>query len=477
MSHSKVVSRIRPTPTTERPLEAELVRRMRGPQRYRLLQGYPMPPLMKTVTLPFQTEPVKPDLGRKLIVGVLPHASCAPSVKGCGYCTFPHQSFRRSSVVQTVERVIQEVGATPHSGRRVEALYFGGGTANLTPPESFEKLLEKVEKTFDLERAEITLEGAPAFFLSHGQELLRQLQTGVIAESKRLSMGVQTFSEPWLEKMGRMSLGNPRQMEAAVGAAHDRAMTISADLMINLPGQGLPDMLADVERASDLGFDQICLYHLVLFRGIGTAWSRDTDMLKALPDNETAYENWLRVTDRARELGYVQKTVTNFERSGNYRYENDSFQPEAFDAVGFGPAAISGYTDLTTQTGVKWINKTSNEQYRAAIDEGGDARDKVFMYGNTDLKLLYLTRTLAGLSSSRNGYRTHYGSDPVDDFADEFEALERAGLVSVSPSTLSLTRRGNFFADSVTGLLARRRVSQLRNSLDDPNSSGKIHMG
>ena len=380
-------------------------------------------------------------------------------------------------MVETVDRVIQEVRNTPHKGREVEALYFGGGTANLTPPESFEKLLGTVKNTFDLERAEITLEGAPAFFLSHGQELLRQLQTGVKAQHKRLSMGVQTFSEQWLEKMGRLSLGNPRQIEAAVKAAHDRGMTCSADLMINLPGQSLSEMLADVERASTIGFDQVCIYHLVLFRGIGTPWSRNSDMLKALPDNESAYENWLRVTERAQELGYIQKTVTNFERSGNYRYENDSFQPEAFDAVGFGPAGISGYTDLATQTGVKWINQTSNEEYRSLMDDRGDARNKVFMYGKMDLKLLYLTRTLAGLTSSRDSYKANYGSDPVDDFAEEVEVFEKAGLVSITDSSISLTRRGNFFADSVTGLLARRRVSELRNSLDDPNSSGKIHMG
>ena len=203
----------------------------------------------------------------------------------------------------------------------------------------------------------------------------------------------------------------------------------------------------------------------------------NSDMLKALPDNESAYENWLRVTERAQELGYIQKTVTNFERSGNYRYENDSFQPEAFDAVGFGPAGISGYTDLATQTGVKWINQTSNEEYRSLMDDRGDARNKVFMYGKMDLKLLYLTRTLAGLTSSRDSYKANYGSDPVDDFAEEVEVFEKAGRVSITDSSISLTRRGNFFADSVTGLLARRRVSELRNSLDDPNSSGKIHMG
>jgi coproporphyrinogen III oxidase-like Fe-S oxidoreductase len=36
-------------------------------------------------------------------------------------------------------------------------------------------------------------------------------------------------------------------------------MTISCDLLFNLPGQKLEQATADVRRASELGFDQICI--------------------------------------------------------------------------------------------------------------------------------------------------------------------------------------------------------------------------
>ncbi len=32
-----------------------------------------------------------PDRG--LLVGVLPHSFCNPAVAGCGFCTFPHETF------------------------------------------------------------------------------------------------------------------------------------------------------------------------------------------------------------------------------------------------------------------------------------------------------------------------------------------------------------------------------------------------
>ena len=475
---TRILNRIETVNENPQPeIVRNLEKRMRGPQRHRLLQGYPMPALMKSYAGGAHFEPVKPDLSRKLIVGILPHATCAPSVKACGYCTFPHEQFQKTAVERTVESVIQESGQSGHKGRKVEALYFGGGTANLTPPLSFAKLTQTALEHFDLSQAEVTLEGAPAFFLSHRFALLDILQQ-MPTESQRLSMGVQTFDLDFLDKMGRLSLGNPEQVQNAVKQAHKRGMTCSADLMINLPGQSLEQMLSDVERASDMGFDQVCVYHLVLFRGLGTPWSKNRDMLSQLPNNEQAYENWLRVVDRVKELGFQQKTVTNFQRRGNYRYENDSFQPEQFDALGYGPAGISGFTDLSTQTAVKWINANSNESFRRAMSGNGNAKERLFVYGQKDLKLLYLTRSLAGMSADREIYRNSYGGrDMLDDFSAEFEACEHEGLVNITPQKISLTSRGNFFADSVTGLLAAGRVSEIRNTLDDPNSSKRVHMG
>jgi coproporphyrinogen III oxidase-like Fe-S oxidoreductase len=456
-----------PTPTRH---QLALGKRMRGPQRHRLLQGYPLPPLMVPYQRQRPYEPVSVDSSRPLIVGILPHASCNPAVQGCGYCTFPHEQFKVSEVRQTVRAVIDEVSRSSLRGRRVEALYFGGGTANLTPPDVFSELCQTVSRSFDLREAEVTLEGAPVYFSSRKEALLDSLQHELECQDRRLSMGVQTFDQRLLEAMGRQHLGAPEQVRRAVRAAQRRGMTSSADLMINMPGQSLPDMLADVRQASDLGFSQICIYHLVLFRGLGTPWARDRAMLASLPDNEQAFANWLQVRDLVLSLGYRQATLTNFEREGHYRYEECSYTPERFDGAGFGPEALSCYTDLAGMTAVKWMNEPLGADYRRAMDEEGDARARCFVYGAEDLRLLFLTRSLPRLRASRAIYRQTYGSDLVSDFAGPLEALREAGLVSWDEALLRLTERGMFYADSVAGLLAADRVAQLRQGLtpDDP---------
>lgn len=95
-----------PVPTR---YELDLAKRQRGPQRHRLLQGYPLPPLMVPYDRARGYEPVRLDQSRPLIVGVLPHASCNPTVQGCGYCTFPHEEFRAAEVRETVRSVVREI--------------------------------------------------------------------------------------------------------------------------------------------------------------------------------------------------------------------------------------------------------------------------------------------------------------------------------------------------------------------------------
>ncbi len=262
--------------------------------------------------------------------------------------------------------------------------------------------------------------------------------------------------------MGREYIGGPGAVETAVKAARRRGMTSSADLLINLPGQSVGEMKDDVRRTSDLGFSQLCLYHLVMFRGLEVPWARDRDLLARLPDNELALANWLEVRDLARNLGYRQTTLTNFEREGQFRYEAGSYQPEAFDWVGYGPEALSCYSDMDAMYAVKWMNEDSGVRYREAMTTEGSAQARYFIYDPTDMRLLYLTRGLARLQVSLEAYRRLYGTSLVEDFAQPLEALSAAGLVDVDESFLRLTDRGMFFADSVVGLLSYQRVGQIR---------------
>jgi oxygen-independent coproporphyrinogen-3 oxidase len=494
------------------PAAAELRRRMTLPQRHRLLHGYPLAAALHPA------DAVSPDhalafnrTDRQLIVGVLPHPFCNPAVTGCGFCVFPHEPGNAAKTTSVVESVMSEIRQAANGqmddlwGAKVAALYFGGGTANLTEPEPFRHLCIILNAEFDLTQAEVTLEGVPAYFLRGSRWLfssaprLMKIMKGIVhARHFRISMGIQTFDEARLKQMGRAAFGNADTFRQVVDYAHSLGFSASADFLFNLPGQTLDQMKDDVRRAADLGLDHLGLYHLVLFRGLGTPWAEDDDLLAELPDNERACDHWLALRELLLELGFYQTSLTNFERvrfrdkPDRYRYEECSFRPHEYEAIGFGPSGTSYVATPDFAHGVKVMNPTSSAEYTAAVATGKRVWNKVFVYRPHDQKVLWLTRRLAALDIDRKAYRRLFGTDAERDFPDEFAALQEADLVEVTPGAIRPTPRGMFYADSIAALWAGRAIrtnrplgpavigrdapgTLLHNTLE--NNSGRSSMG
>lgn len=457
---------------------AELRLRMRKPQRHRLLHGYPLAAAMPSAEgIGPHADIALQTTGRGLLVGVLPHPFCNPAVTGCGYCTFPHEPGNATKATAVVEQVLNEIEAAAFSGKiatlsskqnEVTALYFGGGTANMVEPEPFRELCDGLEMAFNLKGAEVTLEGVPAYFLRGAPLLADVMRETLPARHFRLSMGVQTFDEARLRQMGRAAFGTPDTFRQVVDLAHSRGFTISADFLFNLPGQTLDEMKADVRRAIDLGLDHLGLYHLVMFAGLGTAWSEDDNLLAELPDNERAAANWVELRVLLLENGFVQISLTNFERAEfrnrpeRYVYEDCSFQPDGYEAIGFGPSAASYVSTADFQHGVKTINPTSAGAYTAAVKKGGRVWDRYFAYAPRDQRVFWLTRRLARLDLDRARYRELFGVDMLADFPDEFAAIQGAGLIEVDAASVRPTPIGMFYADSIAAVLAAERIREIR---------------
>jgi oxygen-independent coproporphyrinogen-3 oxidase len=448
---------------------------MARPQRHRLLQGYPMAPLMPPAPDGDPFDRIELDPARPLIVGVLPHTFCNPKVRGCGFCTFPHEKFAREPMRQVVDQVAREIEHTARRQpslreRHVDAVYLGGGTANLTPPDELARLCTVLETTFDLGACELTLEGVPGYFQLRDEALLDVLaRTGV--RHRRISMGVQTFDAAWLQRMGRDAFGAHADIQRVVEAAHRRGFTASADLLFNLPGAPIERAITDVRIAVELGFDQICTYNLVLTPELDTVWAHDGALIRAMPGVGAALATWLAVRETLLELGYLQTTLTNFERADvaqtrrRFVYERASFDPGRYDGIGFGPGAISTFTTRDRRSATKWINLETSAEFSRAMMERSLAVGSAFDYSPVDLELLHLTRNLARLAIDKVASTS---------FAPHFQVFEAAGLVHTTDTTIALTPKGMFFADSIAGLLAHHRTRELRKQSDDDASHQRM---
>ncbi len=407
------------------------------------------------------------DKTRRLIIGIIPHTQCIPRQPACGFCTFPHDPQDKRQRAQVIRSASHDIGFAVEShgdrlyGRQVDAIYFGGGTANLASPAEIENLFKRLESSFYVAQAEVTLEGIPSLFASWFHGHLRSLAK-LPARHKRISMGIQTFDRPQLERMGRESFGDEQSIKGIVRHAHDLGLTTSGDFLFALPGQTLEAMRDDVDRAIACDLDQICLYHLVLYAGLGTPWSEDPKLVGQMQEPVVIANYWLDLRERLLRNGFVQTTLTNFERAAvnqsdrRFVYERAGFNPEAYDVLGFGPLSISTFLDFKQNRGVKLMRRKRVK----TLPWSGD--DLYFGYESEDLKLLWITRRLAGLSIDRTRYRNHFAGDVTEHFAAAIQATVEAGLLDIGDQKIALTPLGMFYSDAVIGTFAAERTAKHR---------------
>src|SRR5262249_32747975 len=160
----------------------------------------------------------------------------------------------------------------------------------------------------------------------------------------------------------------------------------------------------------DIGLDHLGLYHLVLFRGLGTPWADDDDLLAELPDNGRACDHWLALRQLLLELGFYPTSLTNIgaarvrrtpERD---RHDDGSCLPNKYEAIGFGPSAASYVASKDFAHGIKVMNPTGAADYTAAVAKGRRVWNKAFVYRTLDQKVFWLTRRLAALNIDRGVY-------------------------------------------------------------------------
>lgn len=202
--------------------------------------------------------------------------------------------------------------------RRVNTIFFGGGTASLMPPELIEKILTLLRSEFEFTLdIEITIEGNPENFTADYLEGLHQL--GVT----RVNVGLQTFREDLLDSMNRYY--DPGRYETVLGnlsaAAIDR---IGGDLIYGFPGQSEEEFYADLDRTLAAGVNHLSIYSLTLEPNTAYAGHVRTGKMIA-PGEELQERIFQHLPDNLEKRGLVQYEVSNFARPGftcrhNLRY-------------------------------------------------------------------------------------------------------------------------------------------------------------
>lgn len=182
-------------------------------------------------------------------------------VKKCPYCDFnSHVAKDNIPEQEYVAALIEDLKADLHwvQGRKLRSIFIGGGTPSLFSGPAIEAILVAAEQLIGFQSdIEITLEANPGTF---EQNKFADFHSAGI---NRLSIGVQSFDDSHLNRLGRIHDGS--QALRAIATARSVGFdNFNIDLMHGLPDQTISQAEADITIAMDAGAVHISWYQLTI---------------------------------------------------------------------------------------------------------------------------------------------------------------------------------------------------------------------
>jgi len=212
-------------------------------------------------------------------------------------------------------------------GRPVVSVFIGGGTPSLFSPDGIDRLLGDIRARLPLAPGcEITLEANPGSFERERFKAFRA------AGVTRLSIGVQSFDDAMLRKLGRVHDG--AMARAAITEAREAFDTFNIDLMYALPGQDLAHLRGDLDTALSFEPPHLSIYHLTIEANTRFAVAPPS----GLPDDDLASDMLDLITERTAAVGLQRYEVSAFARPGHRCAHNLNYW-QFGDYLGLGAGA------------------------------------------------------------------------------------------------------------------------------------------
>lgn len=322
-------------------------------------------------------------------------------------------------------------------------IYIGGGTPTVLGEDLLSKLLKNLKRLI-CEDIEFTIEANPESLNEKSIDIM--LKAGV----NRLSIGVQSFNDDTLRKLGRVHNGKTAY-EAVAKAEKGGFKNISIDLIFGAWEEKLPDWKKELREAVSLPVKHISVYSLTYEKNTALSKMLKNGLIKPLEDEAVARMYEYSV-DFLEERGFSRYEVSNFAKKGFFCEHNLNYwQNNSY--IGSGPSAVS-YLE-----GVRKKNISDIQEYIARIKKGNSVikfKEKLSAVQKAKETAALKIRTKEGINLEWFNEKTGFN----------FLGLEKAAITSLEEKELidyeqkdgkikrvSLTKNGFLFCDTVSSEL------------------------
>ncbi len=351
----------------------------------------------------------------------------------CYYCDFSKVFIKNQPVDSYLEHLLEEFQS--YDIQKLRTLYIGGGTPTALSASQLEVLLNGLTKNLDLSALEeLTIEANPGDLDADKIAVLKN------SAVNRVSLGVQTFDDKMLKKIGRSHL--EKDIYENIGrlklAGFDN---ISIDLIYALPGQTMEQVKDNVAKAIGLDIPHMSLYSLIL-ENHTVFMNRMRRGKLPLPKEELEAEMFEYIIAELEKSGFEHYEISNFSKPGFESRHNLMYWDNA-EYYGIG-AGASGYVN-----GVRYKNHGPIRHYLTAVEEGNAriTEEHLSQKEQMEEEMFLGLRKKSGVSMTR--FEEKFGRPFEGLYGEIVRDLVQQGLMQIEGDRVRMTKRGLFLGDTV----------------------------
>lgn len=351
----------------------------------------------------------------------------------CYYCDFSKVFIKNQPVDSYLEHLLEEFQS--YDIQKLRTLYIGGGTPTALSASQLEVLLDGLTKNLDLSALEeLTIEANPGDLDADKIAVLKN------SAVNRVSLGVQTFDDKMLKKIGRSHLEKDiyENIDRLKLAGFDN---ISIDLIYALPGQTMEQVKDNVAKAIGLDIPHMSLYSLIL-ENHTVFMNRMRRGKLPLPKEELEAEMFEYIIVELERVGFEHYEISNFSKPGFESRHNLMYWDNA-EYYGIG-AGASGYVN-----GVRYKNHGPIRHYLSAVEEGNAriTEEHLSQKEQMEEEMFLGLRKKSGVSMAR--FEEKFGRSFDGLYGEIVRDLVQQGLMQIDGNRVRMTKRGLFLGDTV----------------------------
>ena len=356
----------------------------------------------------------------------------------CHYCDFNKVFLKGQPVDEYLKALDQEIRMTVNQfpSGNLETIFVGGGTPTSLNEQQLYRFCDSINRNLPKsETMEFTFEANPGDLTKEKLEILKD------AGVNRLSLGVQTFNEELLKKIGRVH--KAKDVYQTIDNAKKIGFeNISIDLIFSLPTQTIRDFKESLTEAFSLDITHYSAYSLIIEpKTVFYNLLKKGKLPSPGEDVEAAMYELLM--EEMEKHGFSQYEISNFSKPGfESRHNLTYWNNESY--YGFGAGAHS-YLN-----GVRRSNTGPLKRYMDQIISGElpviDEHQTTKVEQMEEEMFLGLRKT-RGVSVPH--FMEKFAVDPQQLFEQEIAELTNKQWLEVEKNHIFLTKKGRLLGNEV----------------------------